>query len=193
MGGVSSFPGFVVTEFADLCEIRRPGVCLTEAVLEVGHSAAADLDSTQLAGLQECPDERFADVQFIGYVLDAQESACRRHAPCHGNALGLGRRGSQPTNFTGLLYPCQAGHFVCECERASSVLTGIFGGESWGVMCYYGGVDLITGVYYFVSINGTAGGNVDGLFAYFPNGTITLLYITSPDARILIDTAHGIL
>lgn len=77
----------------------------------------------------------------------------------------------------------------------SSGLTGVLGGEAWGVMCYYGAVDPATGIYYFVSINGAAGGNVDGLFAYFPDGTITLLNIlnTSPDARMFIDNTHGVL
>ncbi|MGO4186347.1 hypothetical protein [Pseudarthrobacter sp. TAF60_1] len=52
-----------------------------------------------------------------------------------------------------------------------------------------------TGTYYFVSINGAAGGNVDGLFAYFPDGTITPLNIlnTSPDSRMFIDGTHGVL
>lgn len=74
-------------------------------------------------------------------------------------------------------------------------LTAVFGGEAWGTMCYYGAVDPQTGIYYFVSINGSSGGNIDGLFAYFPDGTITLLNIlnTSPDSRMFIDNTHGVL
>ena len=70
--------------------------------------------------------------------------------------------------------------------------TAIFGGETWGAMGYYGAVDPTTGVYYFVSINGAAGGNVDGLFAVLPDGTMTLLDIltTSPDSRVTIDATN---
>ena len=66
--------------------------------------------------------------------------------------------------------------------------TAILGGEAWGAMAYYGAVDPDTGIYYFVSINGAAGGNVDGLFAVLPDGTLTLLDIltTSPDGMVTI-------
>jgi hypothetical protein len=66
--------------------------------------------------------------------------------------------------------------------------TAIFGGETWGVMAYYGCVDPATGIYYFVSINGGAGGNVDGLFACYPDGTTVLLDVltTSPDSRMYV-------
>ncbi|MGO4186353.1 WD40/YVTN/BNR-like repeat-containing protein [Pseudarthrobacter sp. TAF60_1] len=69
-----------------------------------------------------------------------------------------------------------------------SGVSAIFGGEAWGVMAYYGAIDPATGVYYFVSINGGAGGNVDGLFACYPDGTTVLLDVltTSPDSRIYI-------
>jgi len=71
---------------------------------------------------------------------------------------------------------------------AGTTTTAILGGEAWGAMAYYGAVDPATGIYYFVSINGAAGGNVDGLFAVLPDGTISLLDIltTSPDGMVTI-------
>ncbi|WP_175317706.1 hypothetical protein [Pseudarthrobacter sp. C4D7] len=71
-----------------------------------------------------------------------------------------------------------------------STTTAILGGGAWGAMAYYGAVDPATGIYYFVSINGVAGGNVDGLFAVLPDGTLTLLDIltTSPDGKVTIDS-----
>lgn len=59
-------------------------------------------------------------------------------------------------------------------------------------MAYYGTLAPATGIYYFVSINGSAGGIVDGLFACMPDGTTILLDIltTSPDSRMYVDNGY---
>ncbi|MCW2135342.1 hypothetical protein [Arthrobacter sp. VKM Ac-2550] len=64
----------------------------------------------------------------------------------------------------------------------------ILGGETWGVMPYYGAVDPDTGIYYFVGFNGASGGNVNGLFAVWPDGKVILLDFLPayPDARVFI-------
>lgn len=80
-----------------------------------------------------------------------------------------------------------------QATAASTNTKAIFGGEAWGAMSYYGAVDPATDIFYFVSINGGAGGNVDGLFARFPNGDVALLDVltTSPDDQMFIDSARG--
>lgn len=72
--------------------------------------------------------------------------------------------------------------------ETASGRTAIFGGSAWGAMAYYGAVDPDTGIYYFVSINGAVGGNVNGLFALMPNGDIVLLGVltTPPDGTGVI-------
>ncbi|MGK9270515.1 hypothetical protein KXR83_05880 [Williamsia muralis] len=67
----------------------------------------------------------------------------------------------------------------------------ILGGEHWGVMAYYGAVDPASGIYYFVSINGGVGGNVDGLFALMPNGELTLLEVLSIAPDSVVTIANG--
>lgn len=85
------------------------------------------------------------------------------------------------------LYPSKSS------PQSTAAAVAILGGEAWGAMAYYGAVDPATGVYYFVTINGAAGGNVDGLFAVMPDGHTVLLDIltTSPDGRVVIDPIGG--
>ena len=71
---------------------------------------------------------------------------------------------------------------------SGSSITAVIEGESWGVASYYGAVDPATGIYYYVSINGSFGGNVDGLFVIYPTGEIALIELlpTSPDCQVVI-------
>lgn len=77
----------------------------------------------------------------------------------------------------------------------TSGLTAIFGGETWGAASYYGMVDARTGIFYFSTLNGAFGGNVDGLFCIYPDGQLVLLNIlaASPDARMYIVPERNIL
>ncbi|MCW2132875.1 hypothetical protein [Arthrobacter sp. VKM Ac-2550] len=86
--------------------------------------------------------------------------------------------------------------FVYSSKAATLTTTtgrAVIGGEHWGVMPYYGAIDPVNGVYYFVAFNGSSGGNVNGLFAVLPDGSVILLDFLPayPDARVYVSNDRG--